>query len=483
MNKLNKITPVILCGGSGTRLWPLSRTSLPKQFITLTGEHSLFQETVIRLNSLKSANFLSNEQIIVTNEDHRFFVQEQHNQVSKKSSKIILEPFGLNTAPALTFAAMESIRNNEDSILVVSPSDHKIDDNFLFTKKLENAISCADKGEIIILGIPPNNPNTGFGYIKVKGNKSSFEEYKVEKFIEKPTLEKAMKYLDSPYYRWNSGIFVLRASLWLKALNFFRRDIFDAASKSFKKKNEELNFIRPDSALFAKIPAESIDYAVIEKCPNSQFSIKMIEMDIQWSDLGSWDAVWQSGDQDTSGNVSYGDVLIEHSKNNLIFSDHRLIAAYGVDNLAIIETADAILVGDKNKSQYMVKIVEKLTKNGREEKFNHRKVFRPWGWYDTVDIGDCFKVKRIKVQPGASLSLQKHHKRAEHWVVIRGEAHITVGERNLILKENESTYIPLGVKHRLSNPSSTALEIIEVQTGKYVGEDDITRYEDKYKRI
>jgi mannose-1-phosphate guanylyltransferase/mannose-6-phosphate isomerase len=477
-----KITPVVLCGGSGTRLWPLSRTGFPKQFLVLAGTSSLFQQAVERLTQLASPDIVLDETLVVTNEEHRFMALDQLRELSEGSVSLLLEPVARNTAPALTLAALKATENGQDSILVVTPADQTVRDVDAFAKALKNAIYVAADGEIVILGVNPDRPETGFGYIKREGFSGSYGEYGVAEFAEKPSLTTAQTYLDSGNYSWNSGMFVVRASVWLKALKHFRTDIFDATSDAFVKKIQDHQFIRPDASLFANIPSESIDYAVMEKCPLSSFPIKMVPLNAGWNDLGAWDAVWQVSEQDAYGNVSVGDTMLENTNNTLVNASHRLVSAIGVSNLVIIETADAVLVTDRNASQDVKKIVNRLEIQKREERALHRKVSRPWGWYDTIDVGERFKVKRIQVNPGASLSLQKHSKRAEHWVVVTGIAEVTCGSKVITLHENESTYIPLGETHRLANTSDMPLEIIEVQSGTYLGEDDIIRFDDSYGR-
>jgi len=476
------IKPVILCGGSGTRLWPLSRTGFPKQFLVLSGTNSLFQQAVDRLNQLSTADITVGETLIVTNEEHRFLVLDQLRELPQVSASLLLEPVGRNTAPALTLAALQAIEGGDDPILVVTPADQTVQNGEAFTEALQNSIRVAATGVIVILGIKPNKPETGFGYIKREGAAGLHNEYGVAQFAEKPGYEIAQIYCASGDYSWNSGMFVVRASVWLKALKHFRADIFESTSNAFVNSVRDNLFVRPDSALFVNIPSESVDYAVMEKCPGSEFPIKMVSLDAGWNDLGAWDAVWQVGEQDANGNVSNGDTIIESTSNTLINASHRLVSTVGVNNLVIIETADAVLVADRGMSQDVKKIVNQLESQKREERILHRKVSRPWGWYDTIDVGERFKVKRIQVNPGASLSLQKHTKRAEHWVVVTGTAEVTCGDKVITLYENESTYIPLGETHRLANIGSMPLEIIEVQSGAYLGEDDIIRFDDSYGR-
>ena len=475
-------TPVILCGGSGTRLWPLSRTGFPKQFLVLSGTTSLFQQAITRLDGLAGRDINVGETLIVTNEEHRFLVLDQLRELPDLSAKLLLEPKGKNTAPALTLAALQATIGGEDPVLVVTPADQTVRDSEAFNLALQNSIRVAASGSIVILGIAPNKPETGFGYIKRQGCEGSYGEYDVAQFVEKPDLETAEAYLDSGDYSWNGGIFVVRASVWLNALKKFRKDILDATSNAFEKRTLDQQFIRPNQVLFESVPSDSVDFAVMEKCPGSSFPIKMVQLDAGWSDLGAWDALWELGEQDLSGNVFHGDTMLEDTTNTLVHASHRLVSVVGVSNLVIIETADAVLVINREVSQDVKKIVSKLAEMDREERVLHRKVSRPWGWYDTIDVGERFKVKRIQVNPGASLSLQKHAKRAEHWVVVRGVAEVTCDKNIICLHENESTYIPQGVTHRLANIGSEPLEIIEVQSGNYVGEDDIVRIDDDYGR-
>jgi mannose-1-phosphate guanylyltransferase/mannose-6-phosphate isomerase len=489
-----QVIPVILCGGSGTRLWPLSRSGYPKQFLALSGhegEKSLFQEAVARLNLISSASILVDQTLVVTGEDLRFLVLDQLQDVTGVMTTLLLEPVGRNTAPALTLAALLCQSKGCDPILIITPADQTIKNSEAFVKALQHCISVieADSSNhtIAILGITPTAPETGYGYIQRVGSIGPYQEYVVDQFVEKPDLVTAEQYLVDGNYFWNSGMFVLRSSTWLGALKEFRPDILLATEKSWtvhtQDHAEQTVFIRPGAEAFKAIPSESIDYAVIEKCSGSkQFSVKMVELNAGWSDLGAWDAVWQAGNQDAQGNVTSGDTVLVNSRNSLVYASSRLVSAVGVENLIIIETADAVLVADRINSQDVKNIVNKLEEQKREEKHLHRKVARPWGWYDSVDQGEQFKVKRIQVKPGASLSLQMHHHRAEHWIVVKGIAEITNGNQLITLTENQSTYIPKGQIHRLSNPGKTPLEIIEVQSGSYLGEDDIVRFEDSYGR-
>lgn len=480
------VQPVILCGGSGARLWPLSRSGFPKQFLCLTGEESLFQLAAKRLVALGDADLQINRPLIVSNEEHRFLASEQLREVDIELGAALLEPVGRNTAPAVTLAALAALQEGSDPVLVVTPSDQIVTDQAAFTQAIQLSVREAATGSIVILGIAPDLPATGYGYIKVQGTGASNPRkpsaHVVDAFIEKPSAPTAQTYLDAGNYYWNAGMFVLKASVWLKALKTFRPDIAKATESAWEAKSQDSVFIRPAKDLFSQIPCESVDYAVMEKCPGSIFPIKMVPLDAGWSDLGAWDAVWKVLPKDENGNAHLGDVLTTDSCNNLVHATNRLVCLVGVEDLIVVETPDALLVANKLRSQDVKHIVTRLQQTKREEHTLHRKVHRPWGWYDSIDDGQRFKVKRIQVKPKASLSLQKHHHRAEHWVVVKGTAEVTNGDKTILLTENQSTYIPLGEVHRLSNPGTIPLEIIEVQSGSYLGEDDIVRFEDHYGR-
>lgn len=486
------VTPVILCGGAGTRLWPLSRKGFPKQFLSLTGEDSLFQLAARRVSGLMEGDISLNPALIVCGEEQRFLVLKQMFESDVAWDAALLEPIGKNTAPALTLAAIKALEFGVDPVLVVVPSDQIIGDDSSFKNAMHAACMEANKGNIVVLGVSPDKPHSGYGYIKVseKKNNSDLTVLDVTQFVEKPDLFTAQQYLNEGCYYWNAGIFVLKASVWMSALGRFQPDIFDASNLVWANRLEdsENRFIHFNKSDFNSLKSESIDYAVMENlvkgksADGSEGLLKMVLLDAGWSDLGSWDAVWDISPKDIDGNVCKGDVIARESCNNFAYSSSRLISLIGVKNLTIIETPDAILVADKFHSQEVKSIVNQLERDKREEHISHRKVYRPWGWYDSVDEGQNFKVKRIQVNPKSSLSLQKHNHRAEHWVVVRGVAEITNGEKVIFLSENESTYIPQGVLHRLSNPGEVPLEIIEVQSGSYLGEDDIIRFEDKYGR-
>ena len=472
--------PVILCGGSGTRLWPLSRAGFPKQFLCLTGKESLFQDAAIRLMALSCEYVDVVAPLIVTNEEHRFLALEQLREIGVEPGAALLEPVARNTAPALTLAALAAVENGDDPVLVVTPADQTVADATAFNGAMHEAIRQAAEGAIVILGVTPDRPETGYGYIQAVV--APTPTLVVERFVEKPDESTARQYLAEGGYYWNAGMFVLKASVWLQAIESFRPDIAATTRAAWAQRSSDAAFVRPGAAEFAAIPSDSVDYAVMERCPGSRFPIRMVSLDAGWSDLGAWDAVWSVLPKDAQGNAHVGDVLATDSSNTLVHATSRLVALVGVQNLVVVETPDAVLVADRSRSQDVKHIVSALQQHKREEQTLHRKVHRPWGWYDSIDEGGRFKVKRIQVKPGASLSLQKHHHRAEHWVVVNGTAEITNGSKVLLLTENQSTYIPLGEVHRLANPGTIPLEIIEVQSGSYLGEDDIVRFEDTYGR-
>jgi len=477
------VTPVILCGGSGTRLWPLSRTGFPKQFLCLTGNESLFQQAALRLASLVNTDIQVAYPIIVTGEDHRFLASEQLREIGVELGCALLEPVGRNTAPALTLAALAALEGNADPVLVVTPADQTVVNADAFTSAMQQAVAEAANGTIVILGVTPDKAETGYGYIQINQAEENAGIHAVRRFVEKPDANTAQTYLNEGGYYWNAGMFVLRASVWLKALEQFRPDILLATQAAWDKRISDNKFVRPGKAEFTAIPSESVDYAAMEHCPGSSFPIKMVPLDAGWNDLGAWDAVWNVLPKDEAGNAHSGDVLTTDSRDTLVHATSRLVSLVGVEGLIVVETPDAVLVADKSRSQDVKHIVNQLQKTKREEHTLHRKVHRPWGWYDSIDEGGRFKVKRIQVKPKASLSLQKHHHRAEHWIVVTGTAEITNGDKVLTLTENQSTYIPLGEVHRLANPGTIPLEIIEVQSGSYLGEDDIVRFEDTYGRV
>ena len=476
MNSENKtqVWPVVMAGGSGTRLWPLSRSGFPKQFLILSGNTSLFQQAVSRLKGLADSRIEVAAPLVVGNEEHRFLVLDQLREIKAEPSAVLLEPMGRNTAPAVTLAALQALESGHDPVLVVTPADQTVTDGAAFTASLRRAVQAAADGAITILGVTPDTPETGYGYIRADGPR-------VAQFIEKPDAATASKYLAAGGYYWNAGMFVLRASVWMAALERFRPDIASACRTAFAARASDTLFVRPGQAEFAAVPAESVDYAVMEKCPGV-LDIRMEPLAAGWNDLGAWEAVWQVAEKDARGNAFVGDVIFSDSDNTLVHATSRLVGVVGLTDVVVVETADAVLVSSRAKSQDVKNIVAHLGREQRGEHALHRKVHRPWGWYDTIDHGPRDQVKRIMVKPGASLSLQMHHHRAEHWIVVTGTAEVTVGAKVILLSENQSTYIPLGETHRLRNPGKMPLEIIEVQSGSYLGEDDIVRFEDTYGR-
>jgi mannose-1-phosphate guanylyltransferase/mannose-6-phosphate isomerase len=478
-----RIQPVILAGGSGTRLWPMSREQFPKQLIGLVGEQSLLQSTAQRLDGLTYGAARVDEAIIVCGEDHRFQTADQLRAGGRRAN-LVLEPTPRNTAPALTVAAMHAMANQEDSILVVMPADHVVTDNEAFHKAIGAGAKCAEEGAIVTMCIVPTHAETGYGYIKIGQSMPSSGAWQLEKFVEKPHLELARQYVSSGEYWWNAGIFIVRASVWLKAIAHFQPAIYAACRAACDGGTSDGEFFRLDKQAFAASPSDSIDYAVMEKlaADPSVCAGAVVPLNAGWSDVGSWDAIWKVLPKDGEENVGRGRVMFEGASSTYAHSEGRLIACVGTHNLVVVETADAILVADKSSVQDVKAIVGRIKKEHGKEAADHRKVHRPWGHYDSIDNGERFQVKRIVVKPGARLSLQMHHHRAEHWVVVRGTALVTRGTETFILAENESTYIPIGVNHRLENPGKMPLEIIEVQSGTYLGEDDIVRFDDKYGR-
>jgi len=465
------IIPIILSGGSGTRLWPLSRRLQPKQFMNLVNDTTLFQDTILRL-----PEDVSNP-IIICNEEYRFLAAEQLRQISKPSKGIILEPIGKNTAPAIALAALKLINDYKDPLLLVLPADHLIQNIEAFHESIKVAKTLAEKNKLVTFGIVPNKAETGYGYIEADIIDTA-KYYNIKSFTEKPSQESANKYLDSGNYLWNSGMFMFKASVYLDELKKFAPKILDCCKKSFQTEYKDLDFIRLKNNDFLQCPEKSIDYAVMEHTKEAI----VVPLDANWSDIGSWEALMDSKSKDSNGNVSEGDVLLDDVNNTYAYSSNRLVSAIGVSDLIIVDTQDALLVTNKKYTQNIKNIVNKLKKNSRSETEHHRKVYRPWGYYDSIDVGSGFQAKRILVNPGAKLSLQKHRHRAEHWVVVSGIARITCGNKTFKLEKNQSTYIPKGEIHRLENQENIALEIIEIQTGSYLGEDDIIRLEDDYER-
>jgi len=472
------VQPVVMAGGGGTRLWPLSRAGFPKQFLALGGKETLFQAAVARLQGLAEAGFALAAPVVVGNDEHRFLIQEQLRELGlPASASLLLEPLGRNTAPAMTLAALHAV---DDPVLVVVPADQTVTDGAAFRDAVAQAIRIAADGAICILGITPDRPETGYGYVRAEAAASGAA--RVERFVEKPDAQTAARYLAEGGYYWNSGIFVLRASAWLEALEQFRSDILSAVRTSWAGRSTDAQFVRPDRDAFVAVPSESVDYAVMERCPGSRFDLRIVPLDAGWNDLGAWDAVWQQAEKDAAGNSFVGDVLLHDTRKTHVHATGRLVAVVGLDDVVVVETADAVLVAHRQRSQDVKKVVAALGSSKRTEQALHRKVHRPWGWYDSIDHGGRFQVKRIMVKPGASLSLQMHHHRAEHWIVVSGTAEVTNGDKVILLGENQSTFIPLGEKHRLANRGKVPLEIIEVQSGSYLGEDDIVRFEDTYGR-
>ncbi len=475
------VQPVIMAGGSGTRLWPLSRAGFPKQFLVLAGNSSLFQQAATRLRGLDGGGVAVAAPLIVGNEEHRFMVLDQLREVKIEPAAVVLEPAGRNTAPALTLAALQALEQGNDPVLAVISSDQTVTDEAAFRAALQRAVEVAADGAITILGITPDRPETGYGYIRTEAAPGSAALH-VAQFVEKPDLETAQRYLAAGGYFWNAGMFVLKASVWMAALERFRPDIASSCRTAWAARSTDQRFVRPGKAEFGAVPSESIDYAVMEKCPGSPFDIRMVALDAGWNDLGAWEAVWQVAPKDAQGNAAVGDAIVKDSHNTLVHATSRLVSVVGLTDVIVVETPDAVLVADRERSQEVKQIVNQLGREQRGEHALHRKVHRPWGWYDSIDNGPRHQVKRIMVKPGASLSLQMHHHRAEHWIVVSGTAEVTNGDKVIMLTENQSTYIPLGQTHRLANPGKVPLEIIEVQSGSYLGEDDIVRFEDTYGR-
>lgn len=467
---MQDILPVILSGGSGTRLWPLSRESYPKQFLPLTGEDSLLQATWKRVATLTTCR-----PIVVGNVDHRFMIAEQLREAGVTPASILLEPVGRNTAPAIAVAALEATITGEDALLLVLPSDHLIQQVEAFHAAVRAATAAAEAGQLVTFGVVPTSPETGYGYIKATEGSGARA---VERFVEKPDLATAQDYVASGQYFWNSGMFLIRASRYLEELERLAPDMLAACRDALTKARRDEDFVRLDTEAFAGCPADSIDYAVMEHTPHAA----VVPLDAGWSDVGSWGALWEVSPKDAQGNAHRGDVIAIDCRNTYAHGQ-RLITLIGLEDVVVVETDDALLVGRRDQLQKVKDLVGTLKSDGRSHAVWHRKVYRPWGAYDSIDSGERFQVKRITVKPGGSLSLQMHHHRAEHWIVVSGTARVTRGEEVLLLTENQSTYIPLGVMHRLENPGKLPLEMIEVQSGSYLGEDDIVRFEDVYGRM
>ena len=468
------ILPVIMAGGSGSRLWPLSRQQFPKQFLTLLGNKSMLQATAERIKGIEHKPAL-----VICNEEHRFSVAEQLRVNAIKTSGIILEPVGRNTAPAIALAAMQALKSGNDPLLLVLAADHVIKDEAAFCASVEKAVPFAEADKLVTFGIVPTVPETGYGYIKrgdVQGVKTGFT---VAQFVEKPNLETAQVYLASGEYYWNSGMFLFKASTYLSELKIHRPDMFDTCEQAMAATQADLDFIRVDKSAFELCADDSIDYAVMEKTTKAV----VVPMDCGWSDVGSWSALWEVSDKDEHGNACRGDVINFDTRNSYVHASEKLVTTIGLDDVVVVETKDAILVAKQSEVQQVKNIVEQLKADARREWQHHREVYRPWGKYDSIDNGDRFQVKRITVKPGEKLSIQMHHHRAEHWIVVTGTAKVTNGDEVILLTENQSTYIPVGVVHALENPGKVPLELIEVQSGSYLGEDDIVRFEDRYGRI
>lgn len=467
------ILPVIVAGGTGSRLWPLSRQLNPKQFLPLAdAEMSMLQATILRLRGLAAAT-----PQLICNEQHRFLAAEQLRQLDMEHASILLEPVGRNTAPAIALAALQACKDGQDPVLLVLAADHLIQDVPAFHASIQSALPLAQDGKLVTFGVVPDRAETGYGYIE-KGPAVGTGGFAVNRFVEKPDLATACDYLASGNFFWNSGMFMFQASRYLQELERFQPQILAACRQALEGGTQDMHFTRVDSDVFAACPDDSIDYAVMEKTADAV----MVPLDAGWSDIGSWSALWDVSPKDAHGNVFKGDVLSHASQNSYVHADSRLVTLVGVDDLVVVETKDAVLVAHKDKVQDVKKIVEQIKNGSRQEHVNHREVYRPWGMYDSIDNGHRYQVKRITVKPGAKLSVQMHHHRAEHWIVVSGTAKVTNGERTYLVCENESTYIPIGQIHALENPGVINLELIEVQSGSYLGEDDIVRFEDKYGR-
>ncbi|MFK0088431.1 mannose-1-phosphate guanylyltransferase/mannose-6-phosphate isomerase [Pseudomonas sp. NPDC090755] len=466
--------PVVLSGGSGSRLWPLSRAMHPKQFLTLSGDQSLFQTTLSRLAGIQDGPLTP---IVVSNEEHRFLVAEQCRALGVSPQAILLEPIGRNTAPAIAAAVVKALSTGKDELLLVLPADHVFDDLEALRAAFEKGAPAARDGRVVTFGIVPNKPETGYGYIRV-AEKSS-EVQAVQAFVEKPDLATAEQYLADGRYYWNSGMFLFQASTMLAQLQEYAPQVLSAVQAALDNAKEDLDFTRLDTAAFAAAENISIDYAVMER--SSQVSV--VPLDAGWNDVGSWSAVWEIADKDAEGNASRGDVMLEDTQNAYVHAEHRMVSVLGLDNVIVVETADAVMVADKDKAQDVKLLVDRIKQDARSEATNHRMVYRPWGAYDSIDNGPRYQVKRITVAPGQKLSVQMHHHRAEHWIVVTGTAKVSIGDQQVLLTENQSTYIPVGVIHALENPGKIPLEMIEVQSGGYLGEDDIVRFEDRYGRV
>ncbi|MGH1374054.1 MAG: mannose-1-phosphate guanylyltransferase/mannose-6-phosphate isomerase [Cellvibrionaceae bacterium] len=469
---METILPVVICGGSGSRLWPLSRATHPKQFLSLTSESSLLQMTLDRIS------FLSQAPMLVCNQEHRFMVAEQLRAHGTSASHVLLEPIQRNTAPAIALAAMKSQEQGEDPLLLILPSDHVMNDQAAFARAICHAAEFADNGMLMTFGITPSRAESGYGYIHV-GLELGDNAHVIDQFIEKPGQHLADEYAQSDDYYWNSGIFMFRASSFLKELETYHEEIYAVCLEIMKTQREQSEYVYFDQSTFTLCPSQSIDFAVME----CTFNAAMVPLDADWSDVGSWQALWEICDKDDRDNVIQGDALAYESNRCLVKSEHRLVSLVGVEDLVVVETRDAVMIAHKDNTQSIKKVTEQLEREGREEHITHRQVMRPWGKFDSIDKGERFQVKHITVMPGEKLSLQLHHHRAEHWIVVSGTAGVTCGDEIKLLSENQSVYIPIGVTHSLENPGKVPLELIEVQSGAYLGEDDIVRFEDRYHRV
>lgn len=464
--------PLILAGGTGSRLWPKSRAALPKQFLPLTNNNTMLQDTISRLDGINSE-----APVVVCNESHRFLVAEQLRKKDIHHGGILLEPVGRNTAPAIALAALHTIKNGEDPTLLVLAADHVIKNEKAFHTAITQAEELAEQGKLVTLGIVPNHPHTGYGYIK--SGPTMLGGFEVAEFVEKPILETAKEYVESGEFYWNSGMFMFKASRYIEELAIHYPEILDVCKRSIETESHDLDFIRVDQDIFSSCPDESIDYAVMEKTDRAA----MVTLDAGWNDVGSWTSLWETCDKDTNGNVCLGDVILENTKNSYVNGEQRLVSVIGLNNIIVVETKDAVMVAHKDDAQSIKSVVSKLKSEKRPEYEFHREVYRPWGSYDSIDGGSRFQVKRITVKPGEKLSVQMHHHRAEHWIVVSGSANVTINENTQLVTENESVYIPIGAVHALENPGKIPLELIEVQSGAYLGEDDIVRFSDRYGRV
>lgn len=481
MNKKINLLPVIMAGGSGTRLWPLSRKNYPKQFLSLNGEHTMLQQTINRLEGLNNSPCM-----LICNEEHRFIAAEQMRQLNIEHGGIFLEPIGRNTAPAIALAALHALENsqeNDEPILLVLAADHVIDDDNAFQNAVKKAYVHAQNDKLVTFGIVAKSPETGYGYIKRGVELDKESAFTVNEFVEKPNLDTAKKYVESGEYYWNSGMFMFKASRYLDELMKHSPDIYEACKKAMRIQNQDVDFIRVDKEAFMSSPDDSIDYAVMEPlCIGKGNEVVVVPLDAGWNDIGGFAALWQISEKDENGNAFKGDTYSVDTKNTLVLSEDKLVATVGIDDLVIINTRDAVLVAHRDAAQHVKSIVNELKAQKRPEATLHREVYRPWGKYDSVDSGERFQVKRITVKPGAKLSVQMHHHRAEHWVVVSGTAKVTIAGKEQFLTENQSVYIPITAIHSLENPGKFDLELIEVQSGSYLGEDDIVRFEDRYGR-